>query len=66
MKSITDEPQHPLLKKNMKMMHNSKKEEIFSQLLEEIIDKLMLTFPEKVCTCKIFITGDLMHILDVY
>lgn len=25
MKSITDEPQHPLLKKNMKMMHNSKK-----------------------------------------
>lgn len=48
MKSITDEPQHPLLKKNMKMMHNSKKEEIFSQLLEEIIDKLMLTFPEKI------------------
>lgn len=48
MKSIKDEPQHPLLKKNMKMMHNSKKEEIFSQLLEEIIDQLMLTFPEKI------------------
>ncbi|XP_062576937.1 uncharacterized protein LOC134238840 [Saccostrea cucullata] len=48
MKTLTEEPQHPLLsKKNMKMLHNPKKEEIFSQLLGEIVDKLMLAFPEK-------------------
>lgn len=50
----------------MKMMYNLKKEEIFFQLFEEIIDKLMLIFLEKVCICKMFITGDLMYIFDVY
>lgn len=56
MNALTDEPQHPLLRKNMKMMHKPKKEEIFSQLLGEIIDKLLLTFPEKVCTCMLYST----------
>ncbi|XP_033748132.1 uncharacterized protein LOC117333109 [Pecten maximus] len=47
MDSIEDKPQHPLLTKNVKMMHTKDKERLFSTIMSEIVDSLGQSFPLK-------------------
>lgn len=47
MDSLNDSPKHPLLRNNMGKMHTKEKERIFSILMDEVVDKLVETFPRK-------------------
>ncbi|XP_033729230.1 uncharacterized protein LOC117318339 [Pecten maximus] len=47
MENLSDEPKHPLLSKNMKMRHKADKEKVLSEILEEVVNGLLILFPEK-------------------
>lgn len=50
MKDLNDTPKHPKIQKNIKMMHNHHKKELWSTLMNEIVDELVETFPKQVVT----------------
>ena len=45
---MNDEPKHPKLKKNLKMMHNDLKKNLFDNLMDEIVDSLSQVYTEEV------------------
>lgn len=52
MKTMDDEPNHPLFGKNMKMMQNKYKERKFQIVMDEVIEDLVHVFPKEVlCVC---------------
>lgn len=48
MKTMDDEPNHPLFGKNMKMMQNKYKERKFQIVMDEVIEDLVHVFPKEV------------------
>ncbi|CAC5378815.1 unnamed protein product [Mytilus coruscus] len=50
MKDLADTPLHPKMQKNIKMMHNHHKKELWSTLMNDIVDELVKTFPKQVVT----------------
>ncbi|XP_069107278.1 uncharacterized protein [Argopecten irradians] len=47
MDSLDAEPKHPLLKTNIKYMHNKQTEDIFEHIISEIIQDLLCIFPKE-------------------
>ena len=48
MNGLTSEPKHPLLKKNIKMMHNDHERKLFDTLMDEIVDAITEMYSHKV------------------
>ncbi|XP_076090697.1 uncharacterized protein LOC143062794 [Mytilus galloprovincialis] len=53
MKDLNDTPKHPKIQKNIKMMHNHHKKELWSTLMNEIVDELVETFPKQATPVKL-------------
>ncbi|XP_061190846.1 uncharacterized protein LOC133198962 [Saccostrea echinata] len=47
METMDDEPEHPLCKDNMKMMHNKHKDRIFQTIMGEVMEDLVYIFPKE-------------------
>ncbi|CAC5402478.1 unnamed protein product [Mytilus coruscus] len=53
MKDLADTPSHPKMQKNIKMMHNHHKKELWSTLMNDIVDELVETFPKQAAPVKL-------------